>query len=81
LTYVETGNVEAGLVYRSDAMAGKDVKVVAAAPPESHKPIVYPMAVIKNTRHAKEAEVFAAFLSSEETARIFIKHGFKPLNK
>jgi molybdate transport system substrate-binding protein len=81
LTYVETGNVDAGLVYRSDAMAGRDVRVVAAAPPESHKPIVYPMAVIKNTRHAKEAEAFAAFLSSGEAAGIFIKHGFRPLNK
>jgi molybdate transport system substrate-binding protein len=81
LTYVETSNVDAGIVYRSDAMSGKDVKVVAAAPPGSHKPIEYPMAVIKSTKHQKETEVFAAFLSGEEAARVFQKYGFKPAQK
>lgn len=81
LTYVETGNVDAGLVYRSDAMVGKDIKVVAAAPEDSHKPIVYPMAVIKSSGYQKEAEDFAAFLSGGEAAQIFSKYGFKAVNK
>lgn len=81
LTYVETGNVDAGLVYRSDALMGKEIKVVAAAPAESHKPIVYPMAVINSTKHQPETEAFAAFLSGDEAARVFTEYGFKTINK
>lgn len=81
LTYVETGNVEAGLVYRSDALTGKDIKIVAAAAEDSHKPIVYPIAVIKSTKHPKETEEFAGFLFSDEAARVFVKHGFKVVKK
>ncbi|BAF58856.1 ABC-type molybdate transport system, periplasmic component [Pelotomaculum thermopropionicum SI] len=79
LTYVETGNVDAGLVYRSDALAGKEIKVVAAAPADSHAPIVYPMAIIKSTKHQKEAEAFASFLSGAEAMQVFTKYGFKTL--
>ena len=81
LTYVETGNVAAGLVYSSDAVMGKDTKVVAAAPADSHKPIVYPMAIIKNTKQQKAVEEFATFLSGEEAAKVFEKYGFKAIKK
>ncbi|SFR05667.1 molybdate ABC transporter substrate-binding protein [Desulfoscipio geothermicus] len=81
LTYAETGNVDAGLVYRSDTVIGEGIKIVAAAPAGSHKPIVYPMAVIKGTGHPEEAKAFTEFISGEEAAQIFTKYGFKPLNK
>lgn len=79
LTYVETGNADAGLVYRSDTVGSDKIRIVAAAPAGSHKPIVYPMAVIKSTKYQKEAEDFAGFLQSAEAARVFEKYGFKPL--
>jgi len=79
LTYVETGNVDAGVVYRTDAIAGKDIKIITAAPEGSYKPIVYPMAVIKSTKHPKEAEAFAAFLQSDDAVKVFGKYGFKVL--
>lgn len=79
LTYVETGNVDAGLVYRTDAVTGKEIKIVAAAPAGSNKPIVYPMAVIKSTKHQKEAEQFAKFLQSDDAVKVFEKYGFKAL--
>jgi len=81
LTYVETGNVDAGLVYRSDAVSGREVKIVAAAPAGSHKPVVYPMAVIKNTGNKNASEEFAAFLSGREAATVFEKYGFKTIKK
>ncbi len=81
LTYVETGNVDAGLVYSSDTVVGKGIKIVAAAPVGSHKPIVYPMAVIKDTGHPEEAQAFTEFISGDEAAQIFAKYGFKPLIK
>lgn len=81
LTYVETGNVDAGLVYHSDAITGKNIKVVAAAPEDSHKPIVYPAAVLKATKNQEAVEQFLDFLSSSEAGQIFEKHGFKPLSE
>ena len=42
LTYVETGNVDAGIVYSTDALSSSKVKVVATAPPNSHDPVIYP---------------------------------------
>jgi len=81
LTYVETGNVDAGLVYSSDTFTGKGIKIVAAAPAGSHEPVVYPMAVVKGTKHPEEAKAFIEFISGNEAAQIFIKYGFKPLNK
>lgn len=76
LHYVETGNVDGGMVYRSDALLGRGIKVVAAAPADSHRPIVYPMAIIKSTKHPEAVEAFAAFLSGDEAAQIFTKYGF-----
>lgn len=81
LTYVETSNVDAGLVYSSDTVIGKGIRIVATAPAGSHKPIVYPVAVIKGTGHPEEAMAFIEFTSGEEAAQIFAKYGFKPLNK
>jgi molybdate transport system substrate-binding protein len=77
LTYVETGNVDAGLVYRTDAMTSSNVKVIAAAPAEASKPIVYPMSVIKATKHQQEAEAFEAFLTTDDAVNILEKYGFK----
>ncbi|WP_066633515.1 molybdate ABC transporter substrate-binding protein [Desulfolucanica intricata] len=81
LTYVESGNVDAGFVYRSDAIVGKNINIVAVVPEDSHSPIVFPMAVIKDSKHGQEAREFAAFLQSDEAAGVFEKHGFKPLIK
>jgi len=81
LTYVETGNVDAGLVYSSDAMMGQGIRIVAAAPADSHKPIVYPMAVIKDSAHPEETNAFTEFLSGAEAAQIFDRYGFKSLSK
>lgn len=79
LTYVESGNVDAGLVYRSDTLVSQNVKIIAAAPAGSHDTIVYPLAIIKSTKYLKEVEQFAAFLSSDEATKVFEKYGFKPL--
>lgn len=79
LTYVETGNVDAGMVYLSDAATSKNIKIIATAPAGSHKQIVYPMAVIKGTKHQKEIEEFANFLLTDEAAGVFEKYGFKTI--
>lgn len=80
LTYVETGNVDAGLVYKTDALTSDKVKVVAEANSESHAPIIYPVGMIKNTKHMKETELFYQFIQDKKAAEVFVKYGFNVLD-
>jgi molybdate transport system substrate-binding protein len=76
LTYVETGHVDAGLVYATDAARSSRVRVATSIPPSSHPPITYPAAVVKDARHPDAAAKFLAFLMSEPARTILAKHGF-----
>jgi molybdate transport system substrate-binding protein len=77
LTFVESGNAEAGVVYASDAAIAKGVKVLATANANWHQPIVYPGAVIASSAHQKEAKEFLAFLISEKGKEVLKKYGFQ----
>jgi molybdate transport system substrate-binding protein len=85
LTYVETGNADAGIVYRSDAKASTKARVAALAPAASHDPIVYPAAVLKDSKHIAGARAFLEFCGSPEADAVFRKYGFttpeKPTEK
>ncbi len=76
LSYVETGNADAGLVYATDAQTSSKVRVVAVAPEQSHKPIVYPLAEIRTTANDPVVRAFIAFLNTPEAKAIFTRHGF-----
>jgi len=76
LSYVETGNADAGLVYATDALASTKVRVVALAPESSHEPIVYPVAVVKASHSDEAARRFVESLASPVAQAIFKKHGF-----
>ena len=76
LTYVETGNVEAGIVYKTDAATNDKVKIIAAAPAGTHDPIVYPMVILRDAKQVKAAEAFIDYLSSLESKVVFEKYGF-----
>ncbi|KXZ20945.1 molybdenum ABC transporter substrate-binding protein [Bacillus nakamurai] len=76
LSYVETGNVDAGLVYKTDALVSKKVKITDEAPAKTHDPIVYPLGIVKDTKHRKEAEAFYMYLQSKEAMKVFKKYGF-----
>jgi molybdate transport system substrate-binding protein len=79
LTYVETGNVDAGIVYKTDAMISSKVKVAAVAKENTHAPIIYPVGVIKATSHKKETEQFYNYLQKKETLKTFEKFGFQKI--
>lgn len=79
LTYVETGNVEAGTVYKTDAAISSKVKIVATAPADSHDPILYPMAILTASKQSKVAQDFITYLASPEAGAIFEKYGFTPI--
>ncbi len=76
LTYVETGDVEAGIVYSTDAASSSKVKVAATAPAQSHAPAIYPVAVIKTSRDPTVARAFEDFLFGAQARAIFQKDGF-----
>jgi molybdate transport system substrate-binding protein len=78
LDYVTKNEVDAGVVYATDAavQSGK-IKIVATAPPGSHNPIVYPAAAMKDSKNVAMAKVFIALLTSETGMHILKKHGFE----
>jgi molybdate transport system substrate-binding protein len=76
LTYVESGNAEAGFVYKTDAMTSKSVKVAFSVDPQSYTPIEYPGGIVKATKHSKETADFYAYLQSKEAQDVFVKFGF-----
>lgn len=78
LDYVARGEVDAGVVFSTDALArSKDVVVVMKAPEGSHVAVVYPIAVVKNTKNEKVARSFVDFVMSDNGRRILEKYGFK----
>ena len=76
LTYVETGNVDAGIVYKTDAAVSNKVKIVAVAPEGSHELILYPAAVLASSKQAKAAEEFLDYLTGAESRVVFERYGF-----
>jgi molybdate transport system substrate-binding protein len=72
------GETPLGIVYASDDLAEPRVKIVAEFPTNSHKPIVYPLAL---TRDAATTPAMAVldFLKSTEARAIFIRDGFSIL--
>ena len=76
LNYVATGNIEAGIVYRTDITNTNKVKVVATAPEEIHSPAIYPIAVVKDSNHPEAAKQMLNFLFTPEAQAVFKRHGF-----
>ena len=78
LDYVARDEVDAGIVYMNDALVMKEkVAVVEKAPEASHKPVIYPIAVIKSTKNEPLAREFEKAVTSETARTIFEKYGFK----
>lgn len=74
LAFVERAECNLGIVYKTDALLSKKVKVIATFPAASHAPIEYPGALTKNA--SAEAKVFWIFLQSEEAKAVFTRYGF-----
>lgn len=80
LTYAETGNVDAGIVYKTDALTSNKVKVVATADEKTHSPIIYPVGMLKHSEHRDAAKQFYTFLQSDDAMKVFKDYGFKGAN-
>jgi molybdate transport system substrate-binding protein len=76
LAFVARGEAPLGIVYRTDALAEKRVRIVDAFPEDSHPPIVYPIAL--TTRAGPAAQRFLDYVISDAAQPIFRKYGFQP---
>ena len=74
LALVARGEVPLGIVYRTDAIAEKGVRIVGTFPAGSHPPIVYPLVVL--ARAGPAARAFADYLGAPAARAVFAKHGF-----
>lgn len=77
LALVSRGETPLGVVYRTDAAADPNVKIVGTFPEASHPPIVYPVAVTADSQKAEDARAFLAYLRTAPAARsAFERQGF-----
>lgn len=82
LDYVVRGEVDAGVVYMTDArVAGEKVSIAATAPEAGHSPILYPIAVIRDSRQKQAAQEFVDFVGGAEGQTILQKYGFASARK
>jgi molybdate transport system substrate-binding protein len=79
LTYVARGEVDAGVVYATDAAASSEVRIALEVPEELHTPIRYPLVIIRRDPVKKETLAFAEYLRGEEAAKVFLEAGFRTL--
>ena len=77
LDYVDTENTIAGFCYASDAKMAKNSIVAEIIPSDAHSPIVYPAAILKDTKNLEEIKKFFEFLRTEESQEVFGRYGFK----
>jgi len=73
---VRTGDVEAGMVYLTDAKSTDQVTIVAIALSSLHTPIRYPAAVIKSSKFPVQAKQYIEFLQTQPVKAIFQRYGF-----
>jgi molybdate transport system substrate-binding protein len=76
LAAVETGNVDAGIVYKTDALHSKKVKIAYEVPIAEGPAIVYPAAVVQSSKQVLAAKKFLEYLSTPDVLKIFVKYGF-----
>jgi molybdate transport system substrate-binding protein len=77
LDYVVRGEAEAGIMYASDVLdVPTQVAIAARAPEKSHSPIVYPIAIVKESSERGNAQRFVDLTLSSEGQAILAKYGF-----
>ena len=78
LAYVARGEAPLGIVYRTDALIEKKVRIVGVFPAATHPPVVYPAAL--TTAAGGDARKFLDYLGSAAGDAAFVKYGFTPLH-
>jgi len=76
LAAVESGNLDAGIVYKTDAAISKKVRVAYEVSKAEGPKISYPFAVIAGSKQREAARKFLAYLESPAALEVFQKYGF-----
>ncbi|HEY1787390.1 MAG TPA: molybdate ABC transporter substrate-binding protein [Verrucomicrobiae bacterium] len=76
LAAVASGNVDAGVVYKTDAAISKSVRIVYEVPRADGPEIRYPIALVKASEHPDEAKRFLEYLDSHDAGQVFKRFGF-----
>ncbi|WP_304950561.1 molybdate ABC transporter substrate-binding protein [Sulfitobacter sp.] len=74
LALVARAETPLGVVYRTDALAEPQVRILYDIAQDTHSPITYPAAALTDSGAA-----FMAHLQSDDARAVFARHGFKPL--
>ncbi|MBW6424951.1 molybdate ABC transporter substrate-binding protein [Rhizobium sp. XQZ8] len=78
LAFVSRGEAPYGIVYQTDVTADPGVAMVGKFPEDSHPPIIYPIAILTESK-SKDAPAYLEFLKSAKAAPFFEKEGFTVL--
>jgi len=78
LAAVEAGNADAGIVYKTDALISKKVKIAHEVAVADGPKISYPLAVVKDSKQSDAARKFTTYLAGPEARAVFAKFGFLP---
>jgi molybdate transport system substrate-binding protein len=78
LVFVSRGEAPLGIVYQTDAAADPAVRIVGTFPENTHPPIIYPIALTKDTTNA-DAQAFLNYIRSAATRATFERQGFTVL--
>lgn len=81
LAYVESANVDAGVVFSTDARVSREVSVSMPVPESDGAPIVYPVALISDSKHVKLGRDFIQFLKSPTAISVLKSKGFLTVDK
>lgn len=76
LAAVEAGNVDAGIVYKTDAAISKKVKVAVEVPASEGPRINYPVALLKESKQGEASRRFLNHLMGKQAGEVFARYGF-----
>lgn len=80
LAWVESGDVDCGIVYATDAATTEGVRVVAEAPEGTVQPVICPAAVVASSGQEEAAKAFIEYLQGDTAVALFEEAGFVMAN-
>lgn len=79
LEYVTKGEVDAAIVFATEAKIGGDkVRVAATSEPDWHSEILYPVGMVSASKNKTLARAFVDFVMGDEGQKILQSYGFLP---
>ena len=78
IVYLESGNVDAALVYGSDIKFSTKIESFDIISKSAYGPVVYPVFLLGNSKEGSVASLLLKFLQGKESMEIFRAHGFNP---